>query len=68
MDENVLEQVYQENLEEQIISHLANIKDIPLEKAMDIYYGSRLADMISRGENGIQYLDYKGLTQILCEV
>ena len=68
MDENVLEQVYQENLEEQIISHLANIKDIPLEKAMDIYYGSRLADMISRGENGIQYLDYKDLTQILCEV
>ncbi len=68
MDENVLEQVYQENLEEQIISHLANIKDIPLEKAMDIYYGSRLADMISRGENGIQYLDYKVLTQILCEV
>lgn len=68
MDEKVLEQVYQENLEEQIISHLANIKDIPLEKAMDIYYGSRLADMISRGENGIQYLDYKVLTQILCEV
>ena len=68
MDENVLEQVYQENLEEQIISHLANIEDIPLEKAMDIYYGSRLADMISRGENGIQYLDYKVLTQILCEV
>ena len=68
MDENVLEQVYQENLDEQIISHLANIKDIPLEKAMDIYYGSRLADMISRGENGIQYLDYKVLTQILCEV
>ncbi len=67
MDENVLEQVYQENLEEQIISHLASLKDIPLEKAMDIYYGSRLANLISRGENGIQYLDYKVLTQILCD-
>ena len=67
IDENVLEQVYQENLEEQIISHLAYSKNIPLEKAMDIYYGSRLADLISRGENGIQYLDYKVLTQILCE-
>ena len=68
MDENVLEQVYQEKLEERIIAQIAADRSVPLEKAMDIYYGSRLADMISRGENGIQYLDYKVLTQILCEV
>ena len=68
MDENVLERVYQEKLEERIIARIAADRLVPLEKAMDIYYGSRLADMISRGENGIQYLDYKVLTQILCEV
>ena len=34
MDENVLEQVYQEKLEERIIAQIAKEKAIPLEKAM----------------------------------
>ena len=65
MDENVLEQVYQEKLEERIIAELAKEKAIPLEKAMQIYYGSELADKIHNGMEGIQYLDYRVLTQIL---
>ncbi len=67
-DGNSLEQFYQENLEEQIILRLADIKNIPLDEAMRLYYGSELADQISRGENGIQYLDYKVLVQVLCEM
>ena len=61
MSQDVLEQVYQESLEERIISCLAETEKISLEKAMDIYYNSRLANRIHKGEYGIQYLDYKVL-------
>lgn len=61
MDENVLEQVYQEKLEERIIAQLAKEKAISLEKAMQIYYGSELADKIHSGMEGAQYLDYRVL-------
>ena len=67
MDEEVLERVYQENLEERIIAYLSELRNISLEKAMNIYYHSKLADKIYRGEYGIQYLDYKVLVQILCD-
>lgn len=67
MDEKALERVYQENLEERIIAYLSEIKKISLERAMDIYYHSTLADKIYRGIEGVQYLDYKVLVQILCE-
>ena len=67
MSEEMLEQVYQENLEERIITRLAEEKDISLEKAMDIYYSSNLANKIHRGDEGIQYLDYKVLADILME-
>ena len=48
MEENVLEQVYQENLEERLIIHLAEQYNMPLEKAMDIYYHSNLTVASSR--------------------
>ena len=67
MDGDVLEKVYQENLEERIIAYLAERKGISLEKAMNVYYNSKLADKIQRGVEGIQYLDYKVLVQILCD-
>ena len=67
MKEDVLEKVYQENLEERIISYLSEVKDISLESAMQLYYDSKLADKIHRGEYGVQYLDYKVLVQILLE-
>ena len=67
MDGETLERVYQENLEERIISYLSETRDISLETAMDAYYHSKLADKIHLGVEGIQYLDFKVLVQILCE-
>ena len=67
MNEDVLERVYQESLEERIISYIAKSKQMPLEKAMDIYYRSELANKIYRGLYGVQYLDYKELVHILFE-
>ncbi len=67
MDDRILEQTYQENLEERLIAHIADMEGIALEKAMDIYYSSSLAERIHRGVEGIQYLDYKVLAQILRE-
>ncbi len=67
MDENVLEQVYQEKLEERIIAQIAKEKGTSLEKAMCIYYNSEMADKIHQGMEGIQYLDYKLLVQVLNE-
>lgn len=67
MDGEALEKVYQENLEEKIIACLSETRGISLETAMDVYYRSRLADKIHQGIEGIQYLDFKVLVQILCE-
>lgn len=67
MDGETLEKVYQENLEERIISYLAKVKKISLQEAMDIYYQSQLAEKIHQGKEGIQYLDYKVLVEILCQ-
>jgi hypothetical protein len=65
MDENILEQTYRENLEEHLIMYLAEQNGFSLEKAMDVYYQSRLAEKIHLGSEGIQYLDYKVLAEIL---
>ncbi|SFT35368.1 hypothetical protein SAMN02910301_0626 [Lachnospiraceae bacterium XBD2001] len=67
MDDKVLEQVYQENLEERLISYISKENGISLEKAMEIYYGSKLSDKINQGKEGMQYLDYKVLAEILKE-
>lgn len=67
MNEEMLESVYQENLEERIIAYLAEICSFSYEKAMDLYYSSKLSDKIYLGKEGIQYLDYKVLVQILLE-
>ena len=67
MNGEVLEQIYQERLEERIISYLAETEEMSLETAMDIYYNSKLAGKSHEGRYGVQYLDYKVLVQILCE-
>lgn len=67
MNEEMLESIYQENLEERIIAYLAETCDFSYEKAMDLYYSSKLSDKIYLGKNEIQYLDYKVLVQILLE-
>lgn len=67
IDEQVLEKAYQEQLEEKIIMYLAKIKNIGLGKTMTIYYESELANKISEGRYGIQYLDYKVLAEMLLQ-
>ena len=67
MEEKVLEQVYQESLEERLIAYISEQRDISLEKAMDLYYNSKLADKINSGKEDIQYLDYKVLYELLVE-
>lgn len=67
MNEEMLERIYQENLEERIIAYLAEIRGISYEKAIDLYYNSKLSDKIYLGKDGIQYLDYKVLVEILLE-
>ena len=67
MDESLLEKLYQERLEERIIAELSEKNGISLEKAMQVYYSSKLSDKIHSGTEGVQYLDYKVLAQILTE-
>lgn len=67
MNEDVLEKYYKESLEERIIAHLAKVKNLTLEQGMDIYYRSHLAQKIHEGKDGVQYLDYKVLVQILLD-
>lgn len=57
MTDSDLENVYREHLEEDIIFNLHKRKDISLEDAMDMYYKSKVAERIHKGEYGIQYLD-----------
>lgn len=65
MNENALEETYRENLEERLIAYIAEKNGFSLEKAMDIYYHSALSEKIHQGAEGIQYLDYKVLAEIL---
>lgn len=67
MNDETLESIYQEKLEERIIAYLAEICELSYERAIDIYYSSKLSDKIYLGKYGIQYLDYKVLVQILIE-
>lgn len=67
MDDNAIEQVYQESLEERIIIYLAEQNGLSLEDAMSVYYSSSLANKIHEGREGIQYLDYKVLGELLKE-
>lgn len=66
MNGDVLESFYQEALEERIVRCLSERLDISLRKAMDLYYHSELAKKIHAGANDIQYLDYRVLTEVLC--
>lgn len=65
MSGDALEKYYREELEERLISHLAAVKGITLEEAMDCYYRSRLAQKIHQGLDDVQYLDYRVLVRIL---
>lgn len=62
-----LDLLYKQNLEENIITCLAETLKIDYREAMEKYYSSRLAKQIESSENGIDNLDYKNLTEDLIE-
>lgn len=66
-DKKDLDALYKQDLEESIIQHLCEIKKIEMREAVDIYYRSQLAQQISRGDYGIENLDYKYLAEDLVE-
>lgn len=62
-----LNEIYKQNLEEDIIKYLSKIKKIDLRKAMDIYYHSSLAEQIAQGLYGIENCDYRRLAEDIIE-
>lgn len=62
-----LEKFYIQTLDNDIIEFLAEKRNIDIRLAMDIYYKSLLCNQIHKGENGVQYLDYKYLAEDLIE-
>lgn len=66
-DKNQLEKVYKQNLENDIISAISEMKGIDLRKAFDIYYSSKLAEQISNDSYGIENMDAKYLAEDLIE-
>ena len=68
VNDNALESTYKQLLEQEIIAYLAEVKQLELRKAMDLYYKSKLAEQIDEGLYGIQYLDAKYLALDLLDV
>ena len=67
VDKEQLTLVYKQNLENDIIKHIADIKSIDLRQAIDIYYSSKLAEQILEGKCGIENMDAKYLAEDLIE-
>lgn len=67
VNDNALESTYKQLLEKKIIAYLAEVKQLELRKAMDIYYKSKLGKQIDEGLYGIQYLDAKHLVEDLLD-
>ena len=57
----------QEDLENDIINAISEIKGIDLRKAFDIYYSSRLSEQILNDSYGIENMDAKYLAEDLIE-
>ena len=58
---------YRQDLEIDIISRIAELRNIDLSTATDIYYRSRLCKQIAEGLYVIDNLDYKYLATDLIE-
>ena len=67
VDREQLTLVYKQNLENDIIKHIAEIEGIDLRRAFDIYYSSKLAEQILEGKCGIENMDAKYLAEDLIE-
>lgn len=66
-DRKKLSEVYKQNLENDIIKVIAEVKQLELRKAFDIYYSSKLAAQIAEGSYGIENMDAKYLAEDLIE-
>ena len=62
-----LEEFYKQNLENDIINTISEMKGIDLRKALDIYYSSRLSEQILNDSYGIENMDAKYLAEDLIE-
>lgn len=58
---------YKEELDEKIIEYLSEVRGMSLDRAMDIYYSSRLSGQIAKGMFGIENMGYKYLVEDLIE-
>ena len=58
---------YKQNLENDIINAISEMKGIDLRKAFDIYYSSKLAEQISNDSYGIENMDARYLAEDLME-
>ncbi|MBQ6844415.1 MAG: hypothetical protein IJO60_07270 [Agathobacter sp.] len=67
VDVKQMDDIYKQNLENDIIKAVAKIKRIELRKAIDIYYSSKLATQIADGTCGIENMDAKYLAEDLIE-
>jgi hypothetical protein len=67
VDKEQLSMFYKQNLEKDIINVVADIKNIDLRVAFDIYYSSKLAEQIEYGKYGIENMDAKYLAEDLIE-
>lgn len=66
-DKRQLEELYKQNLENDIINGISEIKGMDLRKAFDIYYSSKLALQIENDRYGIENMDAKYLAEDLIE-
>ena len=67
VDKQKLAKFYKQELENNIIVTISEMKHIDLRKAFDIYYSSKLAEQIAEGKYGIENLDYHYLADDLIE-
>ena len=65
INQDALTKIYKQNLEESIVSYIAEEKNITIERAMDIFYSSKLSAQINEGKFGIENMDYKYLANDL---
>jgi hypothetical protein len=67
VDREQLTEIYKQNLETDIVKHIAKMKQIDLRTAFDIYYSSKLAGQIANGSYGIENMDARYLAEDLIE-
>lgn len=67
IDNKQLTEIRKQNLENDIIKIIAEIKQLDIRNAIDIYYSSKLALQIEEGKYGIENMDARYLAEDLIE-